>query len=86
VEARRPADAGLDAIAGLRSHTHGTSSCGTRETHRHGCKNPPRQRLAREVTQEEGDVGGALGEAAHEIGEPITAEGDVHADAVTVGN
>src|SRR5258707_3768696 len=38
-----------------------------------------------EVFGEEEDVGGALGEAAHEVGVPLRAEGDVDADAVALG-
>ena len=38
-----------------------------------------------EVFREEEDVGGAFGEAAHEVGVPLRAEGDVDADAVALG-
>ena len=40
--------------------------------------------LADQVAEEEGYVGGALVEAAHEVGEPVAAEGDVDPDAVAV--
>src|SRR3977135_903833 len=39
---------------------------------------------AEKMAEEEADVGGALGEAAHEIGEPVLAERDVDADAIAV--
>src|ERR1700674_5006398 len=39
---------------------------------------------AEEVAGEEGYVGGALGQAAHEVGEPVAAVGDVDAQAVAV--
>ena len=38
-----------------------------------------------EVFGEEEHVGGALGEAAHEVWVPLRAEGDVDADAVALG-
>src|SRR5271157_2083737 len=42
--------------------------------------------LAEEVAEEEGYVGGAFGEAAHEVGEPVAAERDVDAHAVTIAD
>src|ERR1700674_5170194 len=38
-----------------------------------------------EVFGQEDDVGGAFGEAAHEVGVPLRAEGDIDADAVALG-
>ena len=38
-----------------------------------------------EVFYEEEDVGGAFGQAAHEVGVPLRAKGDVDADAVVFG-
>src|SRR5450631_1556955 len=37
-----------------------------------------------EVLGQEEDVGGTLGEATHEVGVPLGAEGDVDADAVAL--
>src|ERR1700738_2348822 len=39
---------------------------------------------AEEVAGEEGYVGGALGQTAHEVGEPVAAVGDVDAQAIAV--
>src|SRR3984893_17938330 len=39
---------------------------------------------AEEVTGEEGYVGGALSQAAHEVGEPVAAVGNVDAQAIAV--
>ena len=41
---------------------------------------------AKEVAEEEGHIGGAFGQAAHEVGEPVVAEGDVDAHAVAVAD
>jgi hypothetical protein len=38
-----------------------------------------------EVFDEEEDVGGAFGKAAHDVGVPLRAEGDVDADTVALG-
>src|SRR5277367_1783540 len=38
-----------------------------------------------EVFGEEENVGGAFGEAAHEVGIPLRAEGDIDTDAVALG-
>jgi hypothetical protein len=43
-------------------------------------------KLAEEITGEEGQVGGAFGESAHEIGKPVLAVGNVDADAKTVAD
>ena len=43
-----------------------------------------RLRAAEEVAGEEGYVGGAFGQAAHEIGEPVAAVGDVDAQAIAI--
>src|SRR5260370_7439290 len=37
-----------------------------------------------EIADEEAEVGGAFGEAAHEVGEPVLAVRDVDADAIAV--
>src|ERR1700719_371429 len=39
---------------------------------------------AQEVAGEEGYVGGAFGQTAHEVGEPVAAVGDVDAQAIAV--
>src|SRR5450432_3601861 len=39
---------------------------------------------AQEIPREERDVGGALGQAAHEVGEPFAAIRDVDAQAVAI--
>src|SRR5208283_3529593 len=36
------------------------------------------------VAEDEADVGGALGQAAHEVGEPLSAEGHINAHAVAI--
>ena len=41
-------------------------------------------RAAEEVAGEDGYVGGALGKAAHEVGEPVAAVGDVDAQAIAL--
>src|SRR5262245_39370056 len=41
---------------------------------------------ADQAGQEEAEVGGPLGEPAHEVGEPLVAVGDVHAQAVALGD
>src|SRR5215472_4325690 len=59
------------------------------DTRRWRCGRPlPKARkkpsTAEEVFGEEEDVGGAFGEATHEVGVPLGAEGDVDADAVAL--
>src|SRR5256885_1125641 len=44
------------------------------------------QRLAEHAARDERDVGGTLGEAAHEVGIPLRAEGHVHSHAVAVAH
>src|SRR5271168_1251011 len=39
-----------------------------------------------EVLDEEDDVGGALGEATHEVGVPLRTEGNVDADPIALGH
>src|SRR5258708_6267152 len=39
---------------------------------------------AEEISQQEAEVGGALSKAAHEIGEPVIAKGNVNAHAIAV--
>ena len=51
----------------------------------HAASTPSRSLVLEEVFGEEEDVGGALGEAAHEVGVPLGAEGDVDADAIAFG-
>src|SRR5271155_4153796 len=46
----------------------------------------PRRSFRQEIAEEEDEVGGALGEAAHEVGEPIGAEGDIDAEAVAIAD
>src|SRR6266436_9107956 len=40
--------------------------------------------VAEEITRQEGDVGGTLGETAHEVGEPVLAVRNVDANAVAI--
>src|SRR5208283_864616 len=49
---------------------------------------PPHSKLsgAEVVAEDEADVGGALRETAHEVGEPLRAEGHVDAHAVAITN
>src|SRR5215472_13353869 len=61
------------------------------DTRRWRCGRPlPKARkkpsTAEEVFGEEEDVGGAFGEAAHEVGVPLGAEGNVDADAIALGD
>jgi hypothetical protein len=52
------------------------------------CADPRRGRdslVFEEIPGQEEDVGGAFCEAAHEVGVPLVAEGDVDADAVALG-
>src|SRR6267143_7673 len=56
----------------------------SRFAERCSCALPPPALGPEEIAEEEGEIGRALGEAAHEIGKPVAAERDVNAEAVAV--
>src|SRR5207248_8832423 len=76
-------------VLGIEEKTTADPSASLRDDNKktNTCKRiaDPHDLVLEEVFCEEEDVGGAFGEAAHEVGVPFRAEGDIDADAVALG-